>query len=216
METTAATRTTKFVAAIVVALTSMSLVGCTGGSEGDDAPETDPIASDGSSGTDPGSDDPGDDDPDGDDPRCLLGDWVATGPQLEGWYRSFVGVEGIVVGSVSGEILISFDDSDFIYSTREVIVEMTVADQDATTKVTGGVAGTYLAFPDGLMSTTIDSDDLDARVTVSGIDFSSREMGITLEGAGAFSGYECTGGKLVLETQSAGAGTATIELEPAG
>lgn len=205
-------RTTKFLAALVIAVTGVSLAGCAGGSEGS---ETDPIPGDGSSSSDSDSGDPGDD-TDSDSPRCLIGGWVATGEKLERWYRSFVEVDGVVVNSVSGEILLTFDDSDFIYSTREITVEMTISDQAATTTISGGTAGSYLAFPDGLMSTSIDTSDLAGTATVSGIEFTTDELGIDLTGAGAFTGYECTDGNLILETQSAGPGIATMELEPAG
>ncbi len=207
MTTKTISGTTKLFAVLIAAMTFTSLTGCTGGSETPETTDPSPATGGGSS---------TDEEDDADDPDCLIGDWVATDSGLESWYRAFVPDEGVIVDAVTGEILLSFSDTDFIYSTRELTVAMTIGEQAAITKFTGGVAGTYLAFSDGIMSTIVDTSDFDASATVSGITLSASELGIDLTGAGAFSGYECTGGKLLLETQSAGSGTAKIELESAG
>jgi hypothetical protein len=195
---------TKVFAILIAALTVTSLAGCSGESETPEATEGTPGGGGSSS-----------EDTEGDDVDCLIGDWTATESGLESWYSSFVSVDDVEVTSVTGEVLLSFSESDFIYSTREITVTMSIADQVATTRMTGGVAGTYTAEPEGIMTTRIDSSDLGGTAEVSGLVFSTEELGIDLSGAGAFVGYECTGDKLLLETQSAGAGTATIELEPA-
>ncbi len=207
MATLSISEKAKLVAALVATAAVFGLTGCSGGSETSGATESGSGSSEGSS---------AEDEDDDDSAGCLIGDWVATESGLVGWYRSFVPDEGVIVEAVTGEILLSFSDTDFIYSTRDLTVAMTIGEQAATTKFTGGVAGTYLAFTDGLMSTIVDTSDFDARASVSGIELSASELGIDVTGAGAFSGYECTGGNLLLETQSAGSGTAKIELEPAG
>lgn len=200
----APSRTSTVLAIVIAAVSLTSLTGCSGGF-GVPGPSS-PGTSDEDSVTEGDSDGAG----------CLIGDWVATESGLEGWYSAFLPDEGVTVNSVLGEILLSFSVTDFIYTTREITVSMTIADQDALTLITGGVAGTYETSPGGIMSTSIDSSDLAGSATVSGITFTTEELGIDLTGAGAFVGYQCTGGNLILETQSAGTGTATIEFEPAG
>mgnify|MGYP003542586978 CR=1 FL=1 len=197
--------TAKLVAIMIAAATVIGITGCSGGS---DTPGTAGSGSDTGGGTSGGEDE-------ADTSGCLVGDWVATDAGLDDWYRSFVSGEDIVINSVNGEVLVSFSDTDFIFSTREIVVELTIAEQNATTLIAGGTAGTYRAEPGGIMSTTVDSNDLSGKVSVSGIEFTSEELGIDFSGAGAFVGYECTGGNLRLETQSAGGGTAAVELEPA-
>lgn len=210
MAPTTTSGTTKLFAVLIAAATFTSLAGCSGGSETPDSADPGTSSSDGTS-----RDDDGDDEGDSDDPGCLIGDWIATDSGLEGWYSAFVPNEDVVVNSVTGEILMSFSDTDFIFSTRELTVSMSIGDQEVRTKMTGGTAGTYFTSPGGIMSTTVETSDLDAKASVSGIEFSASELGLDLEGAGSFAGYECTGGNLVLETQSAGSGTALIALEPA-
>jgi hypothetical protein len=198
--------TTKLVAFLVAAAVVVGVAGCTG--------DTDTPPDSGSGAATEGSPSP---DVDGSDAaECLIGDWIASDGALEEWYRSFVAGEDIAINSVSGELLLSFSESDFVYSTRDLTVEMTIADQSATTQLTGGAAGTYRAEPGGIMSTTVESSDFDGTATVGGIEFGAGELGINLTGAGAFVGFECTAAKLVLETQSVDARTSTIELLPAG
>ncbi|MCC6270873.1 MAG: hypothetical protein IT190_06315 [Microbacteriaceae bacterium] len=199
-------RSTKLVALLVAAAVVVGVAGCTG--DADTPPDS------GSGTATAGSPSPDDDGSDA--AECLIGDWIASDGALEEWYRSFVAGEDIAINSVSGELLLSFSDSDFVYSTRDLTVEMTIADQNATTQLTGGAAGTYRAEPGGIMSTTVESSDFDGTATVSGIEFSAEELGLDLTGAGAFVGYECTAAQLVLETQSVDARTSTIELLPAG
>lgn len=202
---TTASRTTSLWALMIAAVTVTGVVGCSGGSDtADPAP---PGSSDDSSSAD---------DAETAEPGCLIGDWVASGAGLENWYRSFLPDEGIILNSALGELLLSFSDADFIYTTREITLSLSIAEQDAVTRITGGVAGTYDASSDGIMSSSVDSSDLTGSATVSGITLTTEDLGIDLTDAGSFVGYQCTGGKLILETQSAGTGTAILELEPAG
>jgi|GEM_PF-4490653 len=209
MATTTISATTKLFAVLIAAVTFTSLTGCAGGSDTPESADSSSSSEEGSS-TD-GSDGEGD----SDGPGCLVGDWVATDSGLLGWYSAFVPTGDVVVNSVVGEILMSFSDTDFIFSTRELTVSMSIGDQEVRTLMTGGTAGTYSTSPGGIMTTTVDSSDLDATASVAGIEFTASDLGLELDGAGSFAGYECTGGNLILETQSAGSGTALIELEPA-
>lgn len=154
-------------------------------------------------------------DSDGDGVECLVGDWVATSESLTNWYEQFLSASGAEISGVTGEVLVSFSDTEFIYSTAGLQMDLELSGQRATAVSSGGVAGTYRVTAPGVMASTIEASDLDVAVEAAGIRMTAAELGLDLSGAGAFVGFDCLGSNLIVSTQSAGPGISTYELIPA-
>lgn len=125
-------------------------------------------------------------------PECLLGTWRMPQDRLREYYESDAyGVDGMSVISAKGEWEVTFYNADLTHVVRGVEVIYNIDGTEVTVTMDGALSSTYTLTGDGIMATTIVSDDVETSATVAGIAFEFGDMLDDLTDIGGFSGYRC-------------------------
>ena len=141
-------------------------------------PETDPAPSE----TDPAPPEtdpaPPDTTPDDSDGACLVGAWIVTQEEMNGFYdaieASFPGGTPAPTFDIVGNVLLTFTETQYTY-VADFDLTLDVAGQSGTGETSGTVTGEWEVV-DGLVVTTLESSDLDVSVTIAGVTLSGSEF----------------------------------------
>ncbi len=192
----------------VTAAALFALVGCTPGDE----PRTDPIAAPSDLTTDP-------DAPAADpiDPDCLIGDWLITQSEMQGFYDAVSGSTDGLVLTIEGDTGLSFTADEYLYTpTFTLILEIAGVMGEGVT--TGSLGGTWTASA-GVITTTLGANDLETIVTINGTtqDASSTLGSIIASDPINQAPFDCTDPESPVLQFETGTGSRTpVALTPAG
>lgn len=115
--------------------------------------------------------------PSGADGGCLVGDWVITNAEMNGYYDALETTlpgGGVAIDITRGEVRLSFTDTDYVY-TGDFDLTLDAAGQTGTGVTTGTVNGTWEVV-DGRIQTTLGESNLDVSVTVAGITLNGSDV----------------------------------------
>ncbi len=136
-------------------LLPLLLVGCTTSSEGDLAVDPDaPASAEPEAPADPT------------DPACLIGDWLITEAEMQSFYDAVSGsTEGLQL-TIDGDTGLSFTADSFTY-TPDFTLRLDIAGVAGEGVTTGSLSGGWSAA-DGVVTTTVGSNDIDVQVSIAG------------------------------------------------
>lgn len=150
------------------------------------------------------------------DPACLVGDWVLTQEQMQGFYNALATeVDGITF-TAEGSAGLSFTATDYRW-TPEFTLVLEVAGLEGQGATTGTLGGTYTAA-DGVITTTLGDNNLSATLTING----TTQDGTELLGSFITSDpinntpYDCTNPDAPVLQFETSTGRTPVVLTPAG
>ncbi len=202
----------------------MALVLLGGCSTGDDAAPTDPATAT-TPATDTGTPGTGTDTADtdadaGSDASCLVGRWTvdpaAIAPDLSGLPLPGGGAGDDLETTIDGDAFVEFRaDGTFTY-TADFVAEADLGGLELTATTIGDLGGTYTAA-DGVITTAIETDELDFVVRAAGLTVTRETLGLEAADVSPLTDtpFDCSGTTPTIDVSAAGAPVATIELVPA-
>ena len=100
------------------------------------------------------------------DPACLIGDWLITQEEMQKFYDAVSGsTEGLAL-TVEGDTGLSFTADTFTY-TPDFTLRLEIAGVAGEGLTTGSLGGGWSAA-DGIVTTTVGSNDINVQVTIAG------------------------------------------------
>ncbi|HSP28261.1 MAG TPA: hypothetical protein VLN74_06900 [Ilumatobacteraceae bacterium] len=186
-----------------------------------DAPvETDPPATDPPVTDPPATDPPATEAPAGDagDGECLIGNWVVTEAQMDGYYAGLMGtLDAPISLDTSGSAPLSFGADGTYEWAPGFALAVEVAGQSGNGEVAGTITGDWTAV-DGVVTTSSDVNALTVSISVNGVAFDGDDLANGLLNSSPVNGvtYSCDGPTPVLDFQTADpAVTVPVTLTPA-
>ena len=139
----------------------------------------------------------------GSDPSCLVGEWIVTEDEMNGYYDSIEGSfpEGPApTFDIAGNVLLTFTETDYIY-VADFDLTLDVVGQSGTGDTRGTVSGTWDVV-DGLVVTTLGSSDLDVSVNIGGVTLSGSEFANGLLDSAPINdaAFDCAGPTISFQT----------------
>lgn len=147
--------------------------------------------------------------PDGD---CLVGDWLISEEELQGFYDAVSETSGGVQFTVEGGSGLSFSETDYQY-TPELSLLLDVAGMPAEGALSGSIAGEY-SVTDNVITTVHNESNVDFLITMNGTTTDGAEL------FGAFlseapinnAAYSCTAEGPLIQFSTGGDGTVPVQL----
>ncbi len=131
------------------------------------------------------------------DSSCLVGDWVISQDEMNGYYDALeanLAVDGPSPDfDIVGNVLLSFGETDYTY-VGDFDLTIDVAGQTGTGQTSGTVTGTWDVV-DGLVVTTLGSSDLDVTITIAGVTLSGSDFANGILDSAPINGapFDCAG-----------------------
>ncbi len=158
-------------ALLALALTgTLALTGCSGAGDepaddpeaGAEAPTTEEAGAEAGAESDPL------------DPACLVGDWVLTQEQMQGFYDAMTSETEGATFDAAGTAGLSFTATEYRWTPEFTLtLELPMIEAEAVT--TGTLGGTYTAS-EGTITTTLGDNNLSATLTIGGAEQDATDL----------------------------------------
>lgn len=168
--------------------------------------------------TEPPATDPPVTEPPIDDGRCLVGEWVVTEAEMDGFYSGLMGtVDAPLTIDTTGSAPLTFAaDGTYAWAPGFALV-VEVAGQTGTGDVGGTITGDWSAA-DGIVTTASDVNALVVSISVNGVTFEGDDLANGLLNSSPVNGvtYSCDGPTPVIDFKTADPSvTVPVTLTPA-
>jgi len=156
---------------------------------------------------------------DGADGSCLIGDWVITQAEMNGYYDVVTGGFGEggppVEIDIVGQTLLTFTETGYVY-TADFDLTLAVAGTSGTGVSTGTVSGTW-ETDEGRLVTSLGESNLNVIIDVGGrtVDGSDIAGGFLASSPINDAPFDCAGPTLGFQADSTGAVRHDVTLTPA-
>jgi len=156
---------------------------------------------------------------DGADGSCLIGDWVITQAEMNGYYDVVTGGFGEggppVEIDIVGQTLLTFTETGYVY-TADFDLTLAVAGTSGTGVSTGTVSGTW-ETDEGRLVTSLGESNLNVIIDVGGrtVDGSDIAGGFLASSPINDAPFDCAGPTLGFQADSTGAVRHEVTLTPA-
>lgn len=150
--------------------------------------------------------------------ECLIGNWVVTEEEMDGYYAGLMGTMDAPISiDTSGSAPLSFGADGTYEWAPEFALTVEVAGQSGNGDVAGTINGNWTAV-DGVVTTSSDVNALTVSISVNGVAFDGDDLASGLLNSSPVNGvtYSCDGPTPVLDFQTADpAVTVPVTLTPA-